>query len=92
MGNLAKIEEIAPPSTTGIVSRLEDIGLVERSADPTDGRSTIVDLTESAAAQLEQWRRDRTAYLTARIESLSMADQGLLLEAVGLLERLIDDQ
>src|SRR3954454_18995664 len=39
---LARIERIQRPTATRIVARLEDAGLVERVADPTDGRSFTV--------------------------------------------------
>ena len=37
---------IAPRSTTEVVDALEERGLVERRADSTDRRATLVDLTE----------------------------------------------
>src|SRR3954463_13173220 len=39
---LARIERIQRPSATRIVARLEEAGLVERVADPTDRRSFTV--------------------------------------------------
>ena len=46
---LADRIETGAANVTKIVSRLEDAGLAARSADPDDGRSVIVALTEQGA-------------------------------------------
>ncbi|HKP74962.1 MAG TPA: MarR family transcriptional regulator, partial [Longimicrobiaceae bacterium] len=38
LGELAEAEQVRPPSITRIVRNLEAQGLVERAADPDDGR------------------------------------------------------
>ena len=39
LGELAAIEQVAPPTITKVVSKLEDDGLVAREADPADRRA-----------------------------------------------------
>ncbi len=43
---LATASGCEPPTITGSVRKLEDAGLVVRRPSPTDGRATIVDLSE----------------------------------------------
>src|SRR5215211_6132895 len=42
---LARIEHVQRPTATRIVARLEEAGVVERVADPTDARSFTVSAT-----------------------------------------------
>ena len=44
---LATASGCEPPTITGSVRKLEDAGLVVRTPSPTDGRVTIVDLSDS---------------------------------------------
>lgn len=92
MSRLAKFEAISRPSATGIVSRLIDKGLVERSGDPEDGRSAIVSITPAASALLERRRQERTAFLARRIDSLSDEEQLILARAAELIERITAEE
>lgn len=47
---LATASGCEPPTITGSVRKLEDAGLVVRSPSPTDGRVTIVDLSDRGRA------------------------------------------
>src|ERR671924_1946745 len=47
---LAELERVQRPTATRIVARLESEGLVERAADPGDGRSFIVSATPQVQA------------------------------------------
>jgi DNA-binding MarR family transcriptional regulator len=91
MSQLADHEAIAKPSATGIVGRLIGKGLVAREPDPRDGRSSIVEITPDGVEALEARRRERTAYLARRIESLDEEDREVLQRAVVLFEDMIED-
>ena len=92
MSQLAELESISKPSATGIVGRLFDKGLLHRSPDPGDGRSSIVDITSGASRLLEQRRRERTAYLANRIDALDEREREILERAVVILEGMIEDR
>lgn len=92
LGALAEVEGVAPASISGIVSRLEDKGLVERAANPGDRRSFLVELSAAGEQLLQRGRGERTALLAARLRSLSSAERDTLAAAVALLERLGEDE
>jgi DNA-binding MarR family transcriptional regulator len=50
MGELARRARLSKQAMTELVRRLERDGLVERRPDPTDGRASIVFLTERGRA------------------------------------------
>jgi DNA-binding MarR family transcriptional regulator len=91
MSRLADHERISKPSATGIVGRLVERGLVERSKDPSDRRSAIVAITVDGRRTLEDRRRERTAYLTRRIEALDVEDREILDKAAALLEQMVEE-
>ncbi|HUF95231.1 MAG TPA: MarR family transcriptional regulator [Acidimicrobiia bacterium] len=88
MSRLAEIEAISRPSTTGIVSRLVEKGLVERADNPDDGRSAIVAITRAGSELLEQRRAERNAFLARAIESLEDDEQLVLARAAEIIERI----
>ncbi|WP_407692893.1 MarR family winged helix-turn-helix transcriptional regulator [Pyxidicoccus xibeiensis] len=49
-GTLAQILHVHPSTLTGVLKRLEKRGLLERKADPLDGRKALFALTESGRA------------------------------------------
>lgn len=56
------------------IARLEELGLIERVADPTDGRARQVQLTEVGTHRLDTVRTDRRARLRAIFDSWSTDD------------------
>ena len=48
MTDLAAHERVRTPTTTVAIRRLEKIGLVKRSRDPSDLRAVLVDITPRA--------------------------------------------
>lgn len=90
LGELAAAERVAPPTITKLAAKLEGAGLLVRRADPSDGRVSRVELTEAGTEQLLAIRTRRAAWLTDRIEALDPADRDRLLDAVVLVERLVE--
>jgi DNA-binding MarR family transcriptional regulator len=90
LGELARVECVAPPTLTKLVAGLESAGLVERSPDPSDGRSAVVGLTRAGRAALGRVRTERTAFLAERISHLSPADHARLPDVIDLLTRLAE--
>lgn len=92
IGDLAIAERVRPQSMTQTISDLEGDGLIERHADPSDGRRSLVELTEQGHSTLEADRRQREGWLARAIsEDLSEEEQRVLMRALGLLRRLSGD-
>jgi DNA-binding MarR family transcriptional regulator len=90
--NLARLEAMRPQSMGAVIAALEAAGLVIGAPDPTDGRQTILSLTEACRRWIEEKRAARQDWLTRTIQArLSPAEQDRLMEAVELIRRLVDD-
>ncbi len=74
LGALADLEQVAPPSVTRVVAKLETDGLLTRQPDPADRRVTRVVVTQKGRNLLGTSRRRKTEWLTTRLEDLA-ADQ-----------------
>ena len=86
---LAERERIMRPTTTRVLSRLVEAGLVERIPDPADGRSAIVSVSSEGCALLRRLRRSKTAYLATRIRDLPPQDLSALARAIEVLEAFL---
>ena len=89
---LASIERVQRPTATRIVARLEDAGLVERVADPTDGRSFTVSITAEGRDLMNKLRTRKNAYLARRIRRLDDEDLATLDRAAEILEDLLEGE
>src|SRR5215211_1435119 len=89
---LARIERVQRPTATRIVARLEDAGLVERVADPTDGRSFTVSITAEGRDLMNKLRTRKNAYLARRIRRLDDEDLATLDRAADILEDLLEGE
>lgn len=92
LSRVAEIEAVSRPAASGIVSRLEERGLIERRANPGDRRSALLALSEEGETVLEQGRRERTAVLAVRVERLSEKDRRILADAIEVLDGLVDEE
>ncbi|MGV0644089.1 MarR family winged helix-turn-helix transcriptional regulator [Mycolicibacterium sp. XJ879] len=88
MTDLAAHERVRTPTTTVAIRRLEKLGLVKRSRDPSDLRAVLVDITPEGRAQHQEALATRRAYLATLLGKLSPEDLEMLTKAIGPLERL----
>jgi len=87
---LAAIEGVRSQSMSTTLAALEQKGLIERHADPNDGRRQIITLSAAGEAVFRDGRSARHAWLSTRIHSdLTVEQTQLLIEAAALLERLV---
>ena len=90
--NLARAEGMRPQSIAPVIAALESAGLVSGTPDSTDGRQTLLSLTDACRTWVEEGRAARQDWLTRTLQArLSPEEQDKLAGAVELLERLVDD-
>jgi DNA-binding MarR family transcriptional regulator len=90
MTELAAHERVRTPTTTVAIRRLEKLGLVKRSRDPSDLRAVLVEVTPRGLVQHREALDARRAYLSSMLDKLSAEDQATLAAALGSLDRLGD--
>lgn len=88
---LAKLEQVSPQSIGATVASLEAKGLIQRSADPADGRRAILSLTSAGDATVEARRSARDRQFTRALSALSAEERAQLLEVMPVLERLAQE-
>lgn len=92
VSSLARAEAMRPQSMSAVVTPLLEAGLVSGSADPSDGRQTLMSLTPKCLKRLQEGRAARQDWLTATIsQRLSVHEQEKLQAALELLTRLVED-
>jgi DNA-binding MarR family transcriptional regulator len=89
---LADRERVKRPTATRVVARLVDAGLVERTTDPADARSSLLSVTGAGRATAERMRGRKNAYLAKRLRELDGADLAALEHAADVLERLLEGE
>jgi len=89
---LARAEGMRPQSIGPVIAALEAAGLISGVPHPTDGRQTILSLTDVCRKLVQEGRTARQDWLSRTIQArLSPQEQKDLAAAVELLKRLVDD-
>jgi len=90
MTELAAHERVRTPTTTVAIRRLEKLGLVKRSRDPSDLRAVLVDVTPRGLVQHREALAVRRAALAAMLSKLSVEERATLAQALAPLAHLAD--
>jgi DNA-binding MarR family transcriptional regulator len=86
--SLAAAEHVRPPTMTRIIERLAELGMVTKQPNPDDRRSTIVHLHPNGDEYLAATVRQRSQWLTGRIETLTDEEREALSRAIPALQKL----
>lgn len=89
ISDLATLDHCSQPTMTTQVRRLEDAGLVARTADPEDARAVLISITEAGVACLEQVRADRASAVDPYLDQLEAGDRETLVAAIGIMRELL---
>ncbi|HVW47601.1 MAG TPA: MarR family transcriptional regulator [Solirubrobacterales bacterium] len=89
---LAAIERVKRPSVTRTLACLDREGLIERTPDPADGRSSLVSISAAGRERLAALRRRKNAYLARRMRGLDREEVETLARAAEILERMREDE
>jgi len=86
---LARLEQISPQSMGATLAALESRGLIERHADPADGRRSVMSVTEAGRQVLGDRRNARTEQLARALSAgFTRPELEQLMAVAPLLERL----
>lgn|SRR5688572_31580774 len=88
LSDLARVEQVRPPTMTKVVAGLEACGLVKRRGDAEDGRAVRLEATARGAKLLREGRRRRVSRLAGRLQDLSAEEVELLGRAAAIIERV----
>ena len=82
-GALAEMLEVEPITLGRMIDRLQEAGLVERRADPTDRRAWRIFLTDKGNGLLDKLRPFGRETLNAALEGVSEADRAQFMATLG---------
>jgi len=85
---LATREGVTQPAMTQLIGRLEDAGLVDRAADPADGRVVQVRITADGTAMLAGRRAVRAERVAMLLDRLSPDERKALAAALPAMDAL----
>src|SRR4051794_36560180 len=90
MSDLAGRLGISLSSTTGLVERLVELGLLVRGGDPADRRPVVVSVTDAGLALLERFRELNQRELRRLLEELEADELAIVDRSIALLDQAID--
>ena len=90
MARVAELIGSGLPTATGIVSRMEERGLVRRAHDTRDRRVVLVSLTDEGGAELQTLHLVRRERMAAAISHLTTLERNELLSSIRSLRRAFE--
>jgi DNA-binding MarR family transcriptional regulator len=84
--DLARLEQVKPPTMTRLVASLEADGYVRRSAIEGDARAVRLEATSRGAKVMQEGRQRRVRRLAAQLSQLTRDDLHVLAKAAALME------
>ena len=85
--DLARAEQVRPPTMSRIVDALEKQGLARRTADQEDRRAVKIAATKKGIAMLRKGRDRRVKFLAAYLATLDNADLTHIAHAVRAIQK-----
>ncbi|CAN7494375.1 MarR family transcriptional regulator [Pseudoduganella sp. LjRoot289] len=87
MGELSKRMMVTGGNITGITDQLERENLVQRVADPSDGRASSVKLTEGGRRAFASMAAVHEGWVAELLQPMSPDDKGQLIELLSQMKR-----
>jgi DNA-binding MarR family transcriptional regulator len=89
LAQLAKAEQVKPPTMARLVDALEAAGLARRAADKSDLRAVRIRATAKGRRLLLEGRARRLRQLTQLLEAATAPERAAMTAAVSTLQRLL---
>jgi DNA-binding MarR family transcriptional regulator len=90
--DIARAEKVTTQSMSQVVNHLVELNYVTRTPSADDGRKTLLSLTVPGRARVEQARQEKQEWLAKALhEKVTPAEKGLLVEALLILTKLVDE-
>src|SRR5262245_17885330 len=89
LAQLAKAEQVKPPTMARLVDALEAAGLARREADKSDLRAVRIRATPKGRKLLLEGRARRLQQLTKLLEAATAPERASMTDAVTTLQRLL---
>ena len=90
-GVLAIRERVRPPSMTRVIASLVELGFVDRSAHPDDGRQVLVAVSPAGTDLIEAERRASREWLQQRLAEMTPEERKVLVAAADLMTAIVDE-
>ena len=90
-GALAMRERVRPPSMTRVIASLAELGLIDRTAHPGDGRQVLVSVSAAGADLIDAERRASQEWLMQRLARLDPDQRSTLLAAADLMTAMVEE-
>jgi DNA-binding MarR family transcriptional regulator len=92
LNDLARAEQVRPPTMSRIVDALESEGLASRTVNPQDRRAIMIEATAKGTAILWQGRKRRVKFLAKRLLRLSEQERKQIDDAVKAIQKAMARQ
>ncbi|WP_435859741.1 MarR family winged helix-turn-helix transcriptional regulator [Streptomyces parvulus] len=89
---LARGEGVSQPNMTQLVTRLERAGLVRRTADASDGRGVLVEVTDAGLEVVARRRAERALALQGLMRDMTGPEQRATTTALLAMARVIENR
>lgn len=89
LNDLARAEQVRPPTMSRIVDALEAAGLARRRANERDRRAVLIEATARGAQVLKLGRKRRVKFLAAHLARLDSAELKQIDHAVRAIQKAL---
>ena len=91
LNDLARAEQVRPPTMSRIVDALEKSGLARRTTNPADRRAVIIEATQKGRRILMEGRRRRVQFLARHLGRLSASQIEQIESALDSVQKALKD-
>jgi DNA-binding MarR family transcriptional regulator len=89
LNELARAEQVRPPTMSRIVGALESEGLIRRTVNQQDRRAVVLEATEKGTAILWQGRKRRVKFLAKHLSRLSEEERQKINDAITAIHKAV---